>query len=256
MVPVHHDEQWCPFEAMNNCGCELPHFTAMVPAMKCRFALVALPLFIALTAAAPPRRAPRAVPLPPPAAPLPDVVRVALTTEKGVITVDLDVKHAPVTASNFVRYVDLRKFDGMTFYRSMRLAWGEQPNGLIQAGLRGDLRRSLKPIAHESTSQTGILHKAGTLSMGRMAPGTAAADFSILLADIPQLDADPKAADPDAQAGYAAFGHVVSGMDVVRVIFDSPLSPTAGEGPLKGQMLTPPIRVLTARRVAIPAAAP
>ncbi|MDE2596679.1 MAG: peptidylprolyl isomerase [Sphingomonadales bacterium] len=222
--------------------------------MNRRFVLAAaLPIFLALTAAAPPRRAVRSVP-PPPAAPLPDLVRVAMVTEKGTIEIDLDVKHAPISAGNFVRYVDLRKFDGMTFYRAMRLAWGDQPNGLIQAGLRGDPRKVLKPIAHEPTSVTGILHKAGTLSMGRLAPGTAAADFSILLSDIPQLDADPKATDAEGQAGYAAFGHVVSGMDVVRAIWDSPLSPTAGEGPMKGQMLTPPIRVLTVRRVALPAA--
>ena len=172
---------------------------------------------------------------------------------QGVIEIDLDVKRAPITARNFIRYVHQRRFDGITFYRSMRLAWGQQPNGLIQAGLRGDPRRTLPPIAHEPTSQTGILHKAGTISMGRLAPGTAAADFSILLADIPQLDADPQSADPEAQAGYAAFGTVVSGMDVVRRIHAAPLSATAGEGPMKGQMLETPVRVLTVRRVAIPA---
>jgi peptidyl-prolyl cis-trans isomerase A (cyclophilin A) len=103
----------------------------------------------------------------------------------------------------------------------------------------------LKPIAHEPTSATGILHKAGAISMARYAPGTATADFSILLSDLPSLDADPKSPDPEAQVGYAAFGHVVAGMDVVRRIWDSPLSPTAGEGALKGQMLEPPVKILT-----------
>jgi len=87
--------------------------------------------------------------------------------------------------------------------------------------------------------------------MARYAPGTATADFSILLSDLAGLDADPASTNPELQAGYAAFGHVSSGMDVVRRIFDSPLSPTAGEGPLKGQMLTPPVRVLSVRRVAV-----
>lgn len=201
--------------------------------------------------AAPARRA--APPPPPVAAPLPDVVRVALNTELGTITIDLDVRHAPISATNFVRYVDGKRFDGITFYRAMHLAWGDQPNGLVQAGVRGDPRRVLKPIAHEPTDVTGILHKAGTISMARYAPGTANGDFSILLSDMAGLDAQPASPDPEAKAGYAAFGHVVSGMDVVRKIWDSPISPTAGEGALKGQMLDKPVRILTARRVAIPA---
>ncbi|HVR90978.1 MAG TPA: peptidylprolyl isomerase [Novosphingobium sp.] len=216
--------------------------------MNRRFALIAIPLMFALAAAAPKPRG-RVAPRPVPAGPLPDTVRVAMVTTLGTIGLELDHRHAPVTVENFVRYVDLRRFDGIVFYRSMRLAWGEQPNGLIQAGLQGNPLKVLKPIAHEPTSATGILHKAGAISMARYAPGTAAADFSILLSDLPSLDADPKATDSEALAGYAAFGRVVTGMDVARRIWDSPLSPTKGEGMLKGQMLEPPIRVLTVRRV-------
>lgn len=222
--------------------------------MNRRFALFALPAVALLVAAAPPKKMmTRPAPKPPVSAPLGDTVRVAMVTTLGTIEVDLDHKHAPVTVENFVRYVDLRRFDGMNFYRVMKLNWGQQPNGIIQAGLSGDPAKVLKPIAHEPTSQTGILHKAGTLSMARNAPGTATADFSILLSDLEGFDADPKSANPELQAGYAAFGHVVSGMDVVRKIYDSPLSPTKGVGLLKGQMLDPPIKVLTVRRVAIPA---
>lgn len=219
--------------------------------MNRRFALFAAPLAFVLTAAAPHRvvHAPRASP---PATPLPDAVRVALNTTLGPIVVELDVKHAPVTATNFVRYVDLRRFDGIGFYRAMHLPWGDPPNGLIQAGVLGDPKRVLKPIAHETTSQTGLLHKVGALSMARFAPGTATGDFSILISDQPGLDADPKGATPDAQAGYAVFGHVVEGMDVVRKIWDAPLSPTKGTGVLKGQLLEQPVKVLTARRVAVP----
>lgn len=225
--------------------------------MKRRFALLALPALVLLTAAAPPRKAPaRPAPKPPVAAPLGDVVRVAMVTTLGTIEVELDHKHAPITTENFVRYVDLKRFDGMNFYRVMKLNWGQQPNGIIQAGLSGDPAKVLKPIAHEPTSQTGILHKAGTLSMARNAPGTATADFSILLSDLEGFDADPKSTNPELQAGYAAFGRVVSGMDVVRKIYDSPLSPTKGVGLLKGQMLDPPIKVLTVRRVASPPPAP
>jgi peptidyl-prolyl cis-trans isomerase A (cyclophilin A) len=208
-----------------------------------RAVLVALaPL---LLSAAPHRRAS-------PPLPLGDTVRVALTTDLGVIEVELDHAHAPVTVENFVRYVDTRRFDGMTFYRAMHLAWGEQPNGLIQAGLQGMPGKVFAPITHEPTSRTGILHVAGTLSMARFAPGSATSDFSILLSDMHGFDADPAATDPDTQAGYAAFGHVVVGMDVVRRIWDAPRSPTKGEGVMKGQMLAPPVRVLTAKRVATP----
>jgi peptidyl-prolyl cis-trans isomerase A (cyclophilin A) len=214
--------------------------------MNRRFALAALPLLIALSGARPPKRAP----LPPP--PLPDVVRLAMTTELGTITLDLDAKKAPVTVRNFVRYADQRRFDGIVFYRVMRLGWGQQPNGLIQAGTKGDPKRELPPIAHEPSSQTGVLHKAGAISMARWAPGTAKGDFSILLSDMPGLDADPKSANPELQAGFAAFGRVAEGMDVVRKIFDVPLSPTLGEGVMKGQMIARPVKVLTVRRVAMP----
>lgn len=215
-----------------------------------RFALLAAaPLALLLLAAAPKHRAA-------PPAPLPDAVQVQLVTTEGPIVVEVDVKHAPITATNFVRYVEQHRFDGTAFYRAMRLDWGTPPNGLVQAGTQGDPRRILKPIAHEPTSQTGILHKAGTLSMARFAPGTATGDFSILLSDMPSLDANPQGTTPDAQAGFAAFGHVVSGMEVVRAIWDAPLSPTKGEGVLKGQMLDPVVRIVSAKRLPAPAASP
>lgn len=219
-----------------------------------RLALLA-PIAIALIAAAPvKKRAPAARPATPayPApstAPLPEKVRVALETEAGRIVVEVDVKHAPASATNFVRYAETRRFDGTAFYRAMHLAWGEQPNGLIQAGTRGDPKRNLPPIAHEPTSMTGILHKAGTLSMARYAPGTATGDFSIMVSDQPGLDAQPESADPEAKAGYAAFGQVIEGMDVVKAIFAAPISETEGEGIMRGQILAKPVKIVTARRL-------
>ena len=205
------------------------------------------PAALALLAAAPRKRAATPAPLP-----ISDQEYVAITTELGTITALIDVRRAPVTGTNFIRYVDGRRLDGTTFYRAMRLAWGSQPNGLVQGGTRGDPRRILKPIAHEPTSVTGILHKAGTLSMARYAPGTATGDFSIMVSDQLGLDADPAAADPELRAGYAAFGNVVRGMDVVRAIFDAPVSATDGAGVLRGQMLAKPVRILTARRISAP----
>ncbi len=218
--------------------------------MHRRFVLAVLPLAALLVAAAPKRRsAPPAPPSPPPPLlPPASIERVALVTELGTIELTLDGAHAPISTANFLRYVDAGRFDGITFYRAMHLAWGDQPNGLLQGGLR-DPRQLFAPIAHEPTSQTGLSHKAGALSMARNAPGTATADFSIMLSDLTGLDADPKSADPEAQAGYAVFGAVTAGMDVVRKIWDAPLSQTLGEGVMRGQMLEAPVKVLSARRL-------
>lgn len=179
----------------------------------------------------------------------PKTENVLIETALGNITVALETERAPITSGNFLRYVDQKRFDGTSFYRSMHLKWGPQPNGLIQGGTQMDPKRVLPPIAHEPTNQTGVKHLAGTISMARYAPGTATGDFSILLQDMPSLDADLKAKDSDALAGFAAFGHVVEGMDVVQKIFESPRSETSGEGVMKGQMLEPPVTIVKIRRI-------
>ena len=181
-------------------------------------------------------------------------VYVALTTGAGVIVLDLDKTHAPLTVANFLKYVDSKRFDGATFYRAMHLDWGDQPSGLLQGGLQGV--NVFPPVAHEPTDVTGISHKAGTISMARFAPGSATADFTIMLGDITSLDAQPASENPDSRAGFAAFGHVVSGMDVVHKIWDEPRSPTKGEGVMKGQILEPAIKIVSARRVPAPPPAP
>ncbi|MEO7248355.1 MAG: peptidylprolyl isomerase [Novosphingobium sp.] len=216
--------------------------------MNRRFAIIALPLLFAVTAAGAAKRAPA----PPPPPPLGDTVKLAMVTSLGTIEIELDHKHAPLTTENFVRYVDLQRFDGAVFYRVMRLKWGTQPNGLVQGGLQNNPAKVLKPAAHEPTSQTGLLHKAGAISMARNAPGTATADFSILLSELEGLDANPKAADPELQAGFAVFGHVTSGMDVVRKIYDVPLSETKGQGVMRGQMIDAPVKIISVRRIAAP----
>ncbi len=180
------------------------------------------------------------------AQPIAPVARVALTTGAGVIVLDLAAAQAPLTVANFLRYVDDKRLDGATFYRAMKLA-ADPPNGLVQGGLRNDPARVLPPIAHESTSQTGLRHRDGTISMARYAPGTAASEFFICVGEQPSLDADPSQSGDNA--GFAAFGQVSGGMDVVRKILASPTSATAGEGDMKGQMLDPTIPITTARRV-------
>lgn len=180
--------------------------------------------------------APAATPTPPPA---PATVKVVMTTTAGPITLALEKDRAPVTTANFLRYVDARRLDGITFYRSMKLPWNA---GLIQAGQR-DMAKRYPGIAHEPTSKTGLTHSDGAISMARLAPGTATADFSIVVGDMTGLDA--KTDDP----GFAVFGRVVEGMDVVKTIWNSPRSPTKGEGVMKGEMLEPPVKILTVRRV-------
>jgi peptidyl-prolyl cis-trans isomerase A (cyclophilin A) len=172
-------------------------------------------------------------------------VRVALETGAGPIVLALATDKAPITTANFLRYVDEKRWDGGAFYRAMKLT-PAPPTGLIQGGLQNDPSKVLPPIAHESTTLTGLRHTDGVISMARYDPGTAASEFFICVGDQPSLDADPSQSGDNQ--GFAAFGKVVEGMDAVRKILLSPTSPTKGEGFMKGQMLDPVIPILTARR--------
>lgn len=183
-------------------------------------------------------------PTPEAVVPKEDLVPVALETGLGRIVIALDRGRAPVTTANFLKYVDAKRFDGETFYRAMRATDGKP--ALIQGGITTDARKLLPPIVHEPTSKTGLKNVAGAISMARLEPGSARADFFILLTDQPGFDAGAPGGDPD---GFAAFGRVIEGMDVVRKIFESPLSATKGEGVMKGQMLDPPVKILKAERV-------
>lgn len=178
-----------------------------------------------------------------PPAPSAGLVKVAIDTSAGRIIVEVDKARAPVTAGNFLKYVDSGRYNGESFYRVMPYGDG----GLIQGGITSDSAKLYPPIAHEPTSQTGLKHVAGTLSVARGEPGSARADFFILTTDIPGFDADP-AREGDT-AGYAAFGKVIQGMDVVLAIAKSPLSATKGAGAMKGQMLDPVIRIRKAVRL-------
>jgi peptidyl-prolyl cis-trans isomerase A (cyclophilin A) len=164
-----------------------------------------------------------------------DEVKVALDTTAGRIVLALDRAHAPITTKNFLRYVDAGRYNGESFYRAMKVG---DSGGIIQAGITSDARKLYPAIEHEQVSKTGIKHVAGTVSMAAFSPGTAKADFFILTTDIPSFDAN-----------FAAFGHVVEGMDVVKSIQAAPTSPTKGEGVMKGQMLDPVIKITKASRL-------
>jgi peptidyl-prolyl cis-trans isomerase A (cyclophilin A) len=174
---------------------------------------------------------------------VPASVKVVLKTSLGDIVLAVETERAPITVANFLRYVDQKRLDGSEFYRSVAVSDDGQ-YGLIQGGLRGNPKRVLKPVAHEPTSLTGLSHVNGAISMARADPGTATADFFIVIGDLISLDAQPNGGDP----GYAVFGRVVDGMDVVHAIFGQPRSSTTGEGVMRGQMLAMPVKILTARR--------
>ena len=184
-------------------------------------------------------------PAAPPASKTYATVRVTLITSLGPITVELEKERAPITAANFLRYVDQKRYDGVTFYRRSH-APGDLSVGFVQAGTT-DPKRVLPPIAHEPTTKTGLSHSDGALSAPRFAPGTARGDFTIIVGGAPWMDANPSA--PGDNLGFAVFGRVVEGMDVVRAIIAAPTSPTKGVGPMKGEMLEPPVRILSARRI-------
>lgn len=176
------------------------------------------------------------------AAPAPDagIIRVQLTTSDGPILLGIDVKHAPRTAANFLSYVDDGRLDGTAFYRAARSKF--RLGGFVQGGIDTDARRVLPSVPFEPTSRTGLRHVDGALSMARFAPlDSATGNFSILVGPSPSMDARA------GQPGYAVFGRVVAGMATVRRILAEPSG--GGEGPMLGQMITRPVRILSARRL-------
>ena len=177
-------------------------------------------------------------------------VRVRVQTELGDIVVEIDQAKAPATAANFLRYVDAGHYDGGTWHRTVKQ--DNQPEStikieVIQAGVNADKAKSGFPaIALERTSVTGLLHKDGAISMARGAADSATSGWFICINDQPSLDFGGQR-NPDGQ-GFAAFGRVVSGMDVVRKIQAAPSSADRKTNP-EAQRLTPPIRILKVARV-------
>lgn len=208
-------------------------------------------LLLATALLAAPAAAQDVPPAPPPPAtlapaPKAATVKVTLQTSEGPIVLELESERAPITTANFLKYVDQKRLDGTTFYRATMVT-KEPLFGLIQGGVKFDPKKVLPPVKHEPTTVTGLSHSDGTISMARGAPGTATADFFVVVGNMPSMDADPKAAGDNQ--GFAAFGHVAEGMDIVRRILAAPTSPTAGVGPMKGQMLAAPVKIDTVRRL-------
>ncbi len=164
---------------------------------------------------------------------------VLLDTEAGAIILDLDYGRAPVTACNFVRYVQQGDYARGTFFRTVVAATNANPNPIdvIQAATpRGSDDALRPPIPLERTSVTGLRHVAGAVSMARDGPDTATSSFFIVTQDAPSLDFGG-GRNPDGQ-GFAVFGHVVVGLDVARAI---QMRPTDGQ-----EQLTPPVLISAA----------
>ncbi|MEO7272037.1 MAG: peptidylprolyl isomerase [Vicinamibacterales bacterium] len=176
------------------------------------------------------------------AQPTPAPIRVLVETDAGAITLEIDLAHAPVTGGNFLKYVDGRFYDGGRFHRTVTM--DNQPTNtvkieVIQGAASADREKEYFPaIALERTSVTGLTHTDGALSMARDGPDTARDEFFICIGPQPSLDFGG-ARNPDGQ-GFAVFGRVVSGMDVVRKIQASPV---------EAQKLTPAIKIVRMRRM-------
>lgn len=165
---------------------------------------------------------------------------VLIKTELGNIEVEIFQNKAPVSAGNFLKPVDEGVYKNSYFYRTVTL--GNQPHNdvkieVIQGGIM-DKTDSYSPIKHETTKETGILHKDGTISYARNEPGTATTEFFICIGDQPELDYGGRR-NPDRQ-GFAAFGKVIKGMDIVHEIHKQP----ADE-----QMLKPKVKIFNIERL-------
>jgi len=171
-----------------------------------------------------------------------ELARVVFETDAGAIEIEVDAR-APRTAANFLRYVDAGRYDGSSFFRTVRednQREAKVPIAVIQGGVpESREREDFPPIALERTRDTGLQHSDGTVSMARSGPDSATSSFFVCVGDQPALDFAGRR-NPDGQ-GFAAFGRVVRGMDVVRKIHSSEAT---------GERLTPPVRITKASRSA------
>lgn len=179
-----------------------------------------------------------------------DTIKVKITTTKGDIHLDLYEDKAPITVRNFMRYVDGGHYNDGAFYRVVRMDNQQQNNikiEVIQGGMSGNSDIGLfDPIKLERTRDTGIKHLDGAISMARGGPDTASSEFFICVNDQPSLDFGGMR-NPDGQ-GFAAFGMVTQGMDVVRAIQNVETDPPTGEEFTSGQRVLKPVMIRSITR--------
>jgi peptidyl-prolyl cis-trans isomerase A (cyclophilin A) len=176
-------------------------------------------------------------------------VSVVLTTAIGTITIQLQTERAPLSTADFLKYVDARAYDGGRFFRVVRENNDRRHPRIdvVQGGTRPDAKQG-PPVKHETTAITGLRHLDGTVSLTRDAPGTGSgAEFFVCVGAQPGLDFGGLR-NPDLQ-GYAAFGQVTAGMDVVRRIWVMDASGHSDDAVTVGQILRQPVPILSARRI-------
>ena len=175
--------------------------------------------------------------------------KILIKTSEGEIKIELYAKKAPVTVANFLKYVDGKIYDGASFYRTVRL--DNQPQSpvkieVIQGGTNDDkAKKSFPPIELETTEKTKIKHLNGTISMARGEPNSATSEFFICVNAQPELDFGGKR-NPDGK-GFAAFGKVIKGMDVVRNI--QAKETKIWEGNKQPQLLAEPVKIISIRQL-------
>lgn len=177
-------------------------------------------------------------------------VPVILQTDLGEIHIEVLLKQAPISGGSFLAHVDEGRLDGGGFYRTVNPANdnGSPKISVIQGGLLPDME-GLSAVAHETTQQTGILHLDGVISLARSEVGTGSGGtFFICIGDQPSLDfGGGRAVSGDGQ-GFAAFGRVIGGMDVVRKIHETKTVSNSDDAYTAGQIIDPPVRIIAVRR--------
>lgn len=176
-------------------------------------------------------------------------VNVVLDTALGPIRVEVFAQAAPLSACDFLAYTDKGLYSDASFYRVVRLDndHGSPKIEVVQGGLSDDAK-GLPPIQHETTQQTGLKHVDGALSLARGAVGTGGAGaFFIVIGNQPALDYG--ATRNEDKQGFAVFGRVVSGMDIVRRIHQIKDAAPTDEAYMKGQLLAKPVAIRGAKRL-------
>ena len=186
------------------------------------------------------------------------IVRVVFETHHGNVEIGVDPARAPISATNFLAYVDAGHYDGAMIYRAARKSEqgtiGVLQGGLLAAAMSGDVpyldraTSPLPPVAHETTHVTGIRNERGTIALARMAPGTAASEFFFNMSDNPELDTDAGVPGRDG-FGYATFGRVLRGIEVLDAIQALPTDGRTTIERVKGQILRAPIVIRSAYRI-------
>lgn len=174
---------------------------------------------------------------------------VTLSTPLGDVQITLETERAPLSAANFLRYVERGLYDGATFYRVVDKVEDGERRALVQGGVVdlsdpvASQERMLPPVEHEGPRKTGLKNVRGSVALARLEPGTAQSEFFVNLADAPRYDHLPTPEPPLDGLGYAVFGHVTQGIDVLEAIAKRAKRATPEIPVMDGQILDDPVTI-------------